>query len=65
MNINLFYLKYSLWDIATPSANIFSELVDYIVHICIEGDVYAFSSEKILIFALYRPGLPLHLVVGS
>ena len=45
MNINLFYLKYSLWDIATPPANIYTELMDYIVHMGIKGDVYAFSSE--------------------
>ena len=62
MNINLFYLICSLWDIATPPANIYTELMDYILHICIKGDVNAFSSEKILIFTAYCPGRPMHLV---
>ena len=40
-------------------------LVDYIVRICIEGHVYAFSTKKLLILTSYDHDRPLHLVVGS
>jgi len=39
-------------------------LIDYIVHICIKGDVYAFSTKNILISAAYDHDRPLRLVVG-
>ena len=43
-----------------PPTNIYMVWVDYIVHICIEGHVYAFSTIKLLIFTSYDHERPLH-----